>query len=118
MTALQLNIDFPDLQGARCTETDPEMFFSTSPRKWTSAKELCAGCPVRDKCLQWAVEHQVVDGIWGGLTARDRKPLLRQAKRCPDCRDRIPSHLQLCGPCREERRLARSRSGYTSERAA
>jgi hypothetical protein len=34
-----------------------------------------AACPVRQPCLDYALSHQIVHGVWGGLAERDRRPL-------------------------------------------
>lgn len=36
------------------------------------AKSLCAECPIRKDCLEYAVEAKEEWGIWGGLTSRER----------------------------------------------
>ncbi|MET8013486.1 WhiB family transcriptional regulator [Streptomyces sp. NPDC005271] len=38
------------------------------------AKELCAACPVRRDCLNFALENVLKEGIWGGLTEAERRP--------------------------------------------
>lgn len=43
------------------------------------AKAICEGCPVRDACLDWALEHGEA-GIWGGTTTRER-PKVRRIRR-------------------------------------
>lgn len=35
-------------------------------------------CPVRDACLEWALVNDMTDGIWGGLTPRERQHLKRR----------------------------------------
>ncbi|HUP26562.1 MAG TPA: WhiB family transcriptional regulator [Candidatus Limnocylindrales bacterium] len=40
------------------------------------AKEICALCPVRRACLEYALEIKEPDGIWGGLTEKERKQLM------------------------------------------
>lgn len=42
------------------------------------AKSICAGCPVADICLSYAVEHNQTEGIWGGATKQERRRLRRQ----------------------------------------
>ncbi|WP_414169116.1 WhiB family transcriptional regulator [Streptoverticillium reticulum] len=37
------------------------------------AKELCAACPVRRECLNYALENDLKDGIWGGVTEAERR---------------------------------------------
>lgn len=74
------------------TATWPEVFFPT-PReasKTAEAKALCSGCPVREKCLTWALENREPHGIWGGLTERERRQLLhRMDGVVPDKPERV-----------------------------
>ena len=28
--------------------------------------QVCATCPVGDECLDYAVKHEIRDGLWGG----------------------------------------------------
>lgn len=42
------------------------------------AKEVCEGCPVVDECLDWALEHPDLEGVWGGRSVKERKVLARQ----------------------------------------
>jgi WhiB family redox-sensing transcriptional regulator len=62
---------------ASCRTSDPEIFFpiSTKPEFALEALRVCATCPVREECLDWALEHRVSDGIWGGLTEDGRRML-------------------------------------------
>jgi len=43
------------------------------------AKSICAGCSVRSLCLDQAVANDERYGIWGGLTADERRSLGRSA---------------------------------------
>lgn len=61
-----------------CQTEDPALWFpETGPA--TRAKRLCAGCPNRLPCLEFAVEHNIEHGIWAGLSPREREPLVRAA---------------------------------------
>ncbi|MFF9428354.1 WhiB family transcriptional regulator [Streptomyces sp. NPDC091368] len=42
------------------------------------AKALCTGCPVQAECLAYALDHRVEHGVWGGMTERERRGLLRR----------------------------------------
>ena len=44
--------------------------------RMASAKKVCARCPVRQKCLQYAFDSGERYGIWGGLNEVERRPLL------------------------------------------
>jgi WhiB family transcriptional regulator, redox-sensing transcriptional regulator len=51
------------------------MFFPGRGESAEPARQVCAGCPVRQPCLEYALSHGITHGIWGGLTERDRRPL-------------------------------------------
>lgn len=76
-----------------CLDEDPELFFPIGVT-WPSviqeaqAKAVCAGCPVRATCLEWAAEINVSDGIWGGLTADEIRNLKRRRTRGSQSRRR------------------------------
>ncbi|WP_241193525.1 WhiB family transcriptional regulator, partial [Streptomyces sp. ADI96-15] len=38
----------------------------------------CTGCPVRTECLADALDNRVEFGVWGGMTERERRALLRR----------------------------------------
>lgn len=40
------------------------------------AKMICARCPVRHECLDYALAIREQHGIWGGLSESERKSLL------------------------------------------
>jgi WhiB family redox-sensing transcriptional regulator len=42
----------------------------------TKAKQICAQCPVRAPCLEFALSVKEQHGIWGGLTESERRHLL------------------------------------------
>lgn len=62
---------------AACAETDPELFFPDTTWSPRLAKQVCAACPVQNKCLQWAMDTNERFGIWGGTTEYQRRQLRR-----------------------------------------
>jgi WhiB family transcriptional regulator, redox-sensing transcriptional regulator len=60
---------------AGCRGTDLEVFFPGRGEPAEPARRICASCPVRQQCLDYAISHGIVHGIWGGLTQRDRRAL-------------------------------------------
>jgi WhiB family redox-sensing transcriptional regulator len=42
------------------------------------AKVICRACPVRVQCLADALDNRVEFGVWGGMTERERRALLRR----------------------------------------
>lgn len=64
---------------ARCVETDPEVFFPEKGESAEPARRVCAACPVRVECLEFALTYDERYGVWGGLT---QKELDRLRRRC------------------------------------
>lgn len=66
------------LHRAACRDEDPELFFpvtDTGPgaRQVAQAKAVCARCPVRAQCLEYALDNGLTHGIFGGLTEQERR---------------------------------------------
>lgn len=62
---------------ALCAQTDPTVFFPDKGESPTAARRVCFACPVRRECLTHAVAAPEPWGVWGGLTARQRRRLTR-----------------------------------------
>jgi WhiB family redox-sensing transcriptional regulator len=69
--------DWPE--HARCKGVDPATFFPvdkgrppTTYDPYAAARVLCDACPVRDECLEYALEHEQL-GMWGGRTPDERE---------------------------------------------
>jgi WhiB family transcriptional regulator, redox-sensing transcriptional regulator len=56
-------------------------FFPARGESVREAKAVCAGCPVRDDCLEFALRLKVAHGVWGGLSERERRTLRRDRHR-------------------------------------
>jgi WhiB family transcriptional regulator, redox-sensing transcriptional regulator len=69
-----------------CVTEDPDLFFPVSTvglsqRQEQRAKTVCAGCPVRLECLQYALDSGQMHGVWGGLAADELTRLRRNRQR-------------------------------------
>ncbi|HET6190495.1 MAG TPA: WhiB family transcriptional regulator [Trebonia sp.] len=65
---------------AACRDADPDLFFpigTTGPalRQVQEAIRICQTCPIQVRCLAWALEQGVTDGVWGGTTAEQRRAI-------------------------------------------
>lgn len=47
-------------------------------RRQAVAKKICETCVVREACLEYALIRNEKDGIWGGLTERERRQVRRR----------------------------------------
>jgi WhiB family redox-sensing transcriptional regulator len=75
---------------ARCREDSGRLFYplegarkdqSGNRSRIRHAKELCACCPVRQDCLDYALSRPEVFGIWGGYDVAERKQLREDLSR-------------------------------------
>lgn len=55
---------------------------------------MCRGCPVRTECLADALDNRVEFGVWGGLTERERRALLRRRPNVDSWRDLLSTAMQ------------------------
>lgn len=69
-----------------CLKKDPEYFFIPGERQ-NNIKRECMGCPVRTECLADALDSGSEFGIWGGMTERERRALLRRRPNVSSWRD-------------------------------
>lgn len=67
--------DWPSRAACRGAEPD-ELFVPGAAQN--RAKAVCLGCPVRTECLADALDNRTEFGIWGGMTERERRALLRR----------------------------------------
>jgi WhiB family redox-sensing transcriptional regulator len=63
---------------AACRTVDSGVFFPQSDLFSNRAKLICSTCPVREKCLAWAMGTDQRYGVWGGKTSRERLHLARR----------------------------------------
>lgn len=63
---------------AVCSETDPEIFFPEKGGSTRAEKAICEeSCDLTDECLMYALERKERFGIWGGMSERERRKLLK-----------------------------------------
>lgn len=68
---------------AACADAEPDALFVRGAAQRT-VRTRCFACEVRMECLAEALNSQTSFGVWGGLTERERRALLR---RYPKVRD-------------------------------
>jgi WhiB family redox-sensing transcriptional regulator len=67
-------------QHAACIGKQQYFFDDFKATLVREAKKICADCPVREQCLDHAMKFQEY-GVWGGLTANERRVMKRRLKR-------------------------------------
>jgi WhiB family redox-sensing transcriptional regulator len=74
---------------AACRGEDSSLFFAPGyferreekDRREAKAKSICARCPVRVDCLDYALRIKEPHGVWGGMNEQQRRALLRERAR-------------------------------------
>jgi WhiB family transcriptional regulator, redox-sensing transcriptional regulator len=73
-----MQIEQPDWRvNAACRDEDPDGLFVRG-KEQRKAKLVCIACPVRTECLAEALDGRIEFGVWGGMTERERRALLRR----------------------------------------
>ncbi len=62
---------------AACRDADPDELFVQGAEQ-NRVKARCVRCVVRTECLADALDNRVEFGVWGGMTERERRALLRR----------------------------------------
>lgn len=57
---------------AACRGKGHRIFFPERGGEWEEAMAICAPCPVKTQCADWALRHERF-GIWGGTSERERR---------------------------------------------
>lgn len=63
---------------AACRDADPALFFPERGESLAPAHAYCAGCAVRDTCLDEGLGERF--GVWGGTSERERRRLRRTVR--------------------------------------
>ncbi|HET7734354.1 MAG TPA: WhiB family transcriptional regulator [Nocardioidaceae bacterium] len=70
------------MTGANCLGVDADLMFPGRGEDVRDGKKVCAGCSVRDACLEYSMTPPVERyGIFGGLSERERRKLRVKARR-------------------------------------
>lgn len=81
-----------------CNGVDPDLFYPEHGTPPKQAKEVCSRCPVIFDCLDYALAHNEREGVWGGLSVRERRVIRRAqrqavvpSERARACASEVPS---------------------------
>jgi WhiB family transcriptional regulator, redox-sensing transcriptional regulator len=81
LSHIPAGLNLPHLPGALCEAEghDPDMWHpeNGSRAEADAARAVCARCPVRARCLQWALDANEEHGVWGGTSPGERAALRR-----------------------------------------
>ena len=94
-----------------CATVDLDVFYDASRAE--SAKDICQACPLIAECLEWALETRDGWAVLGGMTAVERRSVLRKRQRA-DAKEPAPDAPFCKAGC--GRRVISRHSVLTGER--
>lgn len=66
---------------AICRGLSSELFFPNDKAGSAAAKAVCAGCPVRAECLEYALAFREKHGVWGGTSEHERRRIAARRRQ-------------------------------------
>ena len=91
--------EVPDWRdSAACVREDLNLFFPISTvgraaqQQVDAAKAVCGRCPVRQDCLEWALDVGPEFGIFGGCTEVERRRLRNERSSGPQWSSTVAPH--------------------------
>jgi len=84
---------------AACRNVEPDRLFVRGAAQ-RAATTICRDCPVQLQCLADALDRRVEFGVWGGLTERERRRLLRTRPDVPSWRAHLEAVQSRATRCR------------------
>ena len=68
------------MRDGHCRNYPPGAFFPSDGVGVEVARRICADCPVKDPCLEYALAQRIDHGVWGGCSERERRRILKRRR--------------------------------------
>lgn len=94
MTETRTYVDRNWVDRAACAGGEPDALFVQGAAQ-REVRQQCLGCPVRLECLGDALQHRSNFGVWGGLTERERRAMLRRYRDIEDWHDWLANSEEI-----------------------
>ena len=65
------------MSDGHCRHYPPAAFFPSDGVGVDAARKICADCPVKAPCLEYALAERIDHGVWGGCSERERRRILK-----------------------------------------
>jgi len=63
-----------------CRDKSPSLFFPSDGVGVEVARRVCADCPSKTPCLEYALANGIDHGVWGGASERERRRIARRRR--------------------------------------
>lgn len=74
---METSADTKWMARGNCADRPPSFFFPSDGVGVELAKRVCEDCPVQSDCLEYAIEHRIDHGVWGGTSERQRRRIIK-----------------------------------------
>ena len=68
------------MTAGKCNDMPPSIFFPNDGVGVEIARRICADCPVKAPCLEYALLNRIDHGVWGGSSERERRRIARRRR--------------------------------------
>lgn len=100
-------------------DPDPDTWWPEPGHSPATAQAVCSYCPVREECAEWAISQGTrLDGVWGGLTKKQRRKIIGAARRWDTYYERHKEDPEWRARRRERQRQWRARAREAARKAA
>lgn len=69
------------MQNGNCATVPADTMFPSNPAEVQAAKRICADCPIKEPCLEYALYNKIEHGYIGGTSERERKRIARRRRQ-------------------------------------
>ena len=81
MNQLEFFVDLPRFEQAKCAQVeDKDLFFpdnrTQEAERLHQLKAICASCLHSKECLEYAIDKEILTGVWGGTSPQEREQYL------------------------------------------
>lgn len=80
MEVLESDFAHDWMRRGNCRHQHPSTFFPSDGVGVELARRICATCPVKDECLEYALTERIDHGVWGGASERERRRILKRRR--------------------------------------
>jgi WhiB family redox-sensing transcriptional regulator len=68
------------MRDGNCRAYPASVFFPSDGAGVEVARRICEDCPVKDRCLEYALEEHIDHGVWGGCSERERRRIAKRRR--------------------------------------
>lgn len=69
------------MQEGNCRVHPPAAMFPSDGVGVEAARKICADCPVKSACLEYALNNHTDHGVWGGCSERERRRIMKRRRQ-------------------------------------